>query len=248
MNPELDIRKEQVAKGEKIQVISPQTSFVMIKLLEQTVNNGGTLGAQKWHFDYRDANGKRYTMPAGGKTGTTQNWADAWTCGITPYYAAAFWFGFDKPGQSLGLNITGATLAGFAWGEYFDKIHADLPLKNWIKPLEGVIECTVCADSGMILTESCEHSTTQWYLEGTQPTEICPIHSSSSNSVISIIRLEKEMYKSGQRMSFDFDTTPLSFDLSAPLESEFETDEEEEDSEEENTTSTSKFDYSYLME
>ena len=80
LTPELDIRKEQAAKGEKIQVISPQTSFVMIKLLEQTVNNGGTLGAQKWHFDYRDANGKRYTMPAGGKTGTTQNWADAWTC------------------------------------------------------------------------------------------------------------------------------------------------------------------------
>ena len=248
LTPELDIRKEQAAKGDKIQVISPQTSFVMIKLLEQTVNNGGTLSAQKWHFDYRDANGKRYTMPAGGKTGTTQNWADAWACGITPYYAAAFWFGFDKPGQSLGLNITGATLAGFAWGEYFDKIHEDLPYKDWIKPLEGVIECTVCADSGMILTESCEHSTTQWYLAGTQPTEICPIHSSSSNSVISIIRLEKEMYKSGQRMNFDFDTTPLTFDLNAPLSSEIETTEDEEEEDDFIENSASKFDYNYLME
>ncbi len=247
LNPELDIRKEQAAKGDKIQVISPQTSFVMIKLLEQTVNNGGTLHAQKWHFDYRDANGKRYTMPAGGKTGTTQNWADAWACGITPYYAAAFWFGFDKPGQSLGLNITGATLAGFAWGEYFDKVHADLPFKNWIKPLEGVIECTVCADSGMILTESCEHSTTQWYLEGTQPTEICPIHSSTSNSVISIMRLEKEMYKSGQRMTFDLDTTPLSFDLNAPLTTEYDSEEDEEN-ENNFVDNTSKLDYNYLMD
>lgn len=247
LNPELDIRKEQAAKGDKIQVISPQTSFVMIKLLEQTVNNSGTLHAQKWHFDYRDANGKRYTMPAGGKTGTTQNWADAWACGITPYYAAAFWFGFDKPGQSLGLNITGATLAGFAWGEYFDKVHADLPFKNWIKPLEGVIECTVCADSGMILTESCEHSTTQWYLEGTQPTEICPIHSSTSNSVISIMRLEKEMYKSGQRMTFDLDTTPLSFDLNAPLTTEYDSEEDEEN-ENNFVDNTSKLDYNYLMD
>lgn len=247
LNPELDIRKEQAAKGDKIQVISPQTSFVMIKLLEQTVNNGGTLHAQKWHFDYRDANGKRYTMPAGGKTGTTQNWADAWACGITPYYAAAFWFGFDKPGQSLGLNITGATLAGFAWGEYFDKVHADLPFKNWIKPLEGVIECTVCADSGMILTESCEHSTTQWYLEGTQPTEICPIHSSTSNSVISIMRLEKEMYKSGQRMTFELDTTPLSFDLNAPLTTEYDSEEDEEN-ENNFVDNTSKLDYNYLMD
>ena len=45
LNPELDIRKEQSAKGDAIQVISPQTSYVMIKLLEQTVNNGGTLQA-----------------------------------------------------------------------------------------------------------------------------------------------------------------------------------------------------------
>ena len=83
LNPELDIRKEQAAKGEKIQVISPQTAFVMTKLLEQTVNNGGTLAAQAWHFNYRDENKNRYTMPAAGKTGTTQNWADAWTCGFT---------------------------------------------------------------------------------------------------------------------------------------------------------------------
>ena len=137
LNPELDIRKEQAAKGEKIQVISPQTAFVMTKLLEQTVNNGGTLAAQAWHFNYRDENKNRYTMPAAGKTGTTQNWADAWTCGFTPYYAAAFWFGFDKPGQSLGLNITGATLAGYAWGEYFDKIHENLPLKDWMISLQS---------------------------------------------------------------------------------------------------------------
>ena len=213
LNPELDIRKEQAAKGDSIQVISPQTSYVMIKLLEQTVNNGGTLSAQKWHFDYRDENGRRYTMPAGGKTGTTQNWADAWTCGITPYYAAAFWFGFDKPGQSLGLNITGATLAGFAWGEYFDKIHANLPYKDWIKPLDGVIECTVCSESGMILTEACgDHKTTQWYLTGTQPTELCTLHSGTSNSVITIKRLEENMWKSGQHTNFIVDTSPLVID------------------------------------
>ena len=252
LNPELDIRKEQAAKGDAIQVISPQTAFVMTKLLEQTVNNGGTLGAQKWHFNYRDENKNRYTMPAGGKTGTTQNWADAWTCGITPYYAAAFWFGFDKPGQSLGLNITGATLAGFAWGEYFDKIHEDLPLKDWNKPLEGVIECTVCSESGMILTEACgDHQTTQWYLAGTQPTELCPIHSTSSNSTLAISRLEKEMYKSGQRMNLVFDTTPLSFNLDF-LEADYVPSEEyeytEEEYEESEIPQNQDYDYNYLMD
>ena len=255
LNPELEIRKEQAAKGEAIQVITPQTAYVMVKLLEQTVNNGGTLHAQKWHFDYRDENGKVYTMPVGGKTGTTQNWADAWTCGISPYYSAAFWFGFDRPGQSLGLNITGATLAGFAWGEYFDKIHADLPLKDFTRPLQGVIECTVCSESGMILTDACgDHKTTQWFLEGTQPTEICPVHSNTTNSTLARIRLEKEMYKSGQRFNIDFDTSPLTvnFDFlndgydftNDNLDSTTLTD----DNIEQETWAEEDYDYNYLME
>lgn len=255
LNPELEIRKEQAAKGEAIQVITPQTAYVMVKLLEQTVNNGGTLHAQKWHFDYRDENGKVYTMPVGGKTGTTQNWADAWTCGISPYYSAAFWFGFDRPGQSLGLNITGATLAGFAWGEYFDKIHADLPLKDFTRPLQGVIECTVCSESGMILTDACgDHKTTQWFLEGTQPTEICPVHSNTTNSTLARIRLEKEMYKSGQRFNLDFDRSPLTvnFDFlndgydftNDNLDSTTLTD----DNIEQETWAEEDYDYNYLME
>ena len=255
LNPELDIRKEQAAKGEKIQVISPQTAFVMTKLLEQTVNNGGTLASQAWHFNYRDENKNRYTMPAAGKTGTTQNWADAWTCGFTPYYAAAFWFGFDKPGQSLGLNITGATLAGYAWGEYFDKIHENLPLKDWNKPLEGVIECTVCSESGQILTEACgDNKTTQWYLKGTEPTELCPIHSSTSSSTMAINRLEREMMKTGLKLDFEFERQPLKLNLDFldgdySFESSSDSLEEKIDDMEANLVDTNiDYDYNYLMD
>ncbi len=249
LNPELEIRKEQAAKGEKIQVISPQNAFVMTKLLEQTVNNGvGTLAYQRKNFEYHDANGKFYHMPAGGKTGTTQNWADAWTCGITPYYSAAFWFGFDRPGQSLGLRITGSTLAGYAWGEYFGKVHADLPYKDWIKPASGVIQVTVCSESGQLLTEACgDHKTTQWYLEGTQPTEVCQIHSNSSTSKLSLIRLEKLMYKSGQKFSLDYDFTPLTYDLNKPL-SASDTSDIDDENEEEPETKDNALDYNYLME
>ena len=248
LNPELEIRKEQTAKGEKIQVISPQNAFVMTKLLYKTVNNGGTLAYQKWRFDYHDANGNLYHMPAGGKTGTTQNWADAWTCGISPYYSAAFWFGFDRPGQSLGLRITGSSLAGYAWGEYFGKVHADLPYKDWIKPASGVIQVTVCSESGQLLTEACgDHKTTQWYLEGTQPTEVCQIHSNSSTSKLSLIRLEKLMYKSGQKFSLDYDFTPLTYDLNKPL-SASDTSDSDDENEEETETKGNTLDYNYLME
>lgn len=249
LNPELEIRRAQAAKGNNIQVISEQNAFVMTKLLEQTVSHGGTLTAQEWHFHYRDEKGNRYVMPAGGKTGTTQNWADAWTCGITPYYSAAFWFGFDKPGQSLGTRITGATLAGFAWGEYFDRVHRDLPRKNWKRPMNGVVDLAVCAESGMLPTEACRGNlTTQWYLTGTQPTEICPIHSGSSTSTLMIYRLEKEMYKSGQKFNVEIDTSPLSFNLDFSESQSDITNSDFDDFEPIKLENSVDYDYNYLME
>ena len=216
-NPELDIRKAQQAKGEAIQILSPQTAFVMAKMLENTVLGPGTLAAQNWRgkFDFKDEKNKTFTMHAGGKTGTTQNWADAWTVGFTPYNTSAFWFGFDKPGQSLGLKITGATLAGYAWGDYMHDIHEGLPQKDFNMPLSGVIQATVCSESGMIPTPECaSHVTTQWFITGTQPTTVCPIHSNKTGSALGISRLEREMYQSGQHMTAHIDTTPLKVDLS----------------------------------
>ena len=213
LNPEREIRESQQARGEAAQVISPQTAFVMTKLLEQTVQSG-TLGAQSWKLSYKNQRGARYTMPAAGKTGTTQNWADAWTSGFSPYYTATFWFGFDRPGQSLGLHITGATLAGYAWGDYMREVHRNLIPKEFPKPAEGVIQASVCASSGMIPTPSCErHITKQWYLLGTQPTSICTVHSSSSSSALSISRLQSELYQSGQHLTEKIDTSPLSLNL-----------------------------------
>ena len=229
LNPELDLRREQAAKGDKIQVITPQTSFVMTELLKQTVNHGGTLWRQAKKFNYRNEKGKLYTFPMGGKTGTTQNWADAWTCGFSPYYAAAFWFGFDKPGQSLGLNITGSTLAGHAWGDYFSEIHSTLPLKQFQQPQTGVIKATVCSESGGLPTDECgTHLTTQWFLEGTQPTQLCPIHSNNTGSTIAYIRLQNEMYKSGYRFAQTIDDTPLTLNLDF-LDSDYVAPSQEEE-------------------
>lgn len=251
MNPEREIREAQRAKGEAIQILSPQTAFVMSKLLENTVNGPGTLSAQSWKFDYKTDKGQKYSIHAGGKTGTTQNWADAWTVGFTPYNTAAFWFGFDKPGQSLGLKITGATLAGFAWGDYMREIHRGMLSKDFNKPAEGVIEVTVCSVSGKIPTPECRKTTTQWVLAGTQPTDICPVHGgkASSKSSVSIARLKGEMIQSGTRIRSDFDFVPLKLNLDFLNGIEVNSNiEEPEASPESNDASNRLPDYNYLME
>lgn len=223
LNPEKELRTALQAKGAAAQVISPQTAFVMTKLLQNTVRSG-TLAGPSSNGDklrYKDSNGHLYKIPAAGKTGTTQNWADAWAVGFTPYYTSVFWFGFDKPGQSLGLQLTGSTLSGYAWADYMKKIHNGLPMKDFSKPATGVIEATVCSVSGGILTPECgDHKVTAWYLEGTQPTQVCSVHSTANSSrAIGIYRLEKELYKAGFASELIIrDNSTLSFNLNKPLQ------------------------------
>ena len=218
LNPEKEVLQKQKAKGAATQVISPQTAYTMARLLENTVKSGSLAGptGNGSKFTYRDSKGRKYTIPAAGKTGTTQNWADAWTACFTPYYTSIFWFGFDKPGQSLGLQITGSTLAGYAMASFMEKAHEGLPYKNFTRPQTGVVDVEVCTVSGALPTEDCEgHKITLTFLEGTAPTEYCTFHSgNSAGRLLALYRLEQELYRSGFASDLIIkDNTPLTFDL-----------------------------------
>ncbi len=243
LNPEKEIRLEQQAKGDAIQVISPQTAFIMDKMLTKTVESGtlayGAGFASTYYltgekhtpfneskFKYTDKNGKSFTMPAAGKTGTTQNWADAWTTGFTPYYTASFWFGFDKPGQSLGLSITGSTLAGVAWGDFMHVANDGLPYKDFPQVSEGIIKANVCSESGGILTQDCgNHIIEAYYLAGTEPTSVCEKHSGSSSSFNIYTRLQENHIKSGYYYNSRTEFTPLAVPDLSFLNSNLKTSE-----------------------
>ncbi len=212
---EKDLRLEQKRSGAAIQVISPQNAFIMTDLLKNTIKQG-TLGwgsGYERKFTFRDATGKRFVMPAAGKTGTTQNWADAWTVGYTPYYTTAIWFGFDSRGYSLGLDNTGATLAGPAWGDFMNSIHEGLPYRDFVKPQTGLVSATICAKSGLLPTSSCTDGTkTLYYLEGTQPHSYCEYHENvESLKRLAIDRLQTESLSVGQKPII-VDTTGLMLD------------------------------------
>lgn len=229
LNPEKDIRVAQQKKGNAAQLITPQTAYIMDKMLERTVESGtleyganfdssyyviGKRKGQGSKFKFTNENGKSFNMPVAGKTGTTQNWADAWTVGFTPYYTSAFWFGFDKPGQSLGLSITGSTLAGVAWGDFMHVANEGRPYKNFSQPAQGIVKATVCSVSGQILTPECgNHKVDAYYLSGTEPTAVCETHRNTNGSTISIIRMQNEQVRSGYSFDDAVDTSPIQLNL-----------------------------------
>ena len=180
---ERELRQRQRRMGDSIQVVSPQNAYIMTKIMEKTVDSGTLAHGAGWgaKFTFKDENDRSFKMPVAGKTGTPQNWSDAWAIGYSPYYTTAVWFGFDKPGNSLGVDLTGSSLSGPVWGDYMREIHRGLPRKNFSRPSSGIIDVTVCAKSGLLKTGACnEGDVTLPYLEGTQPGQYCEIHGSSS--------------------------------------------------------------------
>ncbi len=161
LEPEKELRNELRRKGREAQIVSPQTAYIMTNLLRSTVD-WGTLSYAK-----NTVGG--FTMPMAGKTGTTQNWSDIWTVGFSPYYTTAVWFGFDQPGNSLGVTQTGAISAGPVWAKFMKEIHKNLEPRDFPRP-DGITEVTVSARSGLLPPPGYPGKTVkEVFIAGTEP-------------------------------------------------------------------------------
>lgn len=229
LNPERELRDKEKQNGGPKQIVSQQNAFIMQEMLKKTVESGTLSGGANFNstkktiqkdkgkgykFRYTDENGKPYYMPVAGKTGTTQNWADAWAIGFTPYVTSVFWFGFDRPGQSLGLSITGASLAAPAWGDFMHIANEGRPYKPFFNKMpKGVVRATVCSKYGGLYTKECgADKIVGFFLSGTEPTEPCTKHSNTNPLDIGSERLREAAELAGWAFYNDADA-PLSTDL-----------------------------------
>ncbi|MCL2025854.1 MAG: PBP1A family penicillin-binding protein, partial [Leptospirales bacterium] len=114
-----------------IQVISKEVEYVMTSLM-QTVVSSGTASDTIRKAGFR--------KKAAGKTGTTQNWTDAWFCGYTPDIAAVVWIGYDRSFMSLGPHQAGASVAAPIWANYMRDIYnIGMPEAPFSSRPDGVI-------------------------------------------------------------------------------------------------------------
>ncbi len=212
------------------QAISPQNSFIMTKIMEHATtigtlrygsqnrsslidrSTGDPMGSK---FIYTDKQtGKEFQMPIAGKTGTTQNWGDAWAIGYSPYYTSAFWFGFDTPGNSMGMGGTGASLAGPPWGDFMKAIHRGLAYKDWPQPEDGVVKISVCAETGKLPVEGCDEIAL-WFMTDNVPKETCDKHGNGARNTEkrSEQMLQDALYQTGFSADDFIDQGDLQLDI-----------------------------------
>jgi len=155
-------------------VLREETAYVMTDLLKTVVNRGTGYTARTIYHFYR---------PAGGKTGTTDDWTDAWFIGFTPQIVAGVWVGIDDPKISLGPHQAGAVAALPIWARFMKSAHdtLGLPVEDFPMP-KGVVRVKICKQTKKLATKYCPEVMEEVFIKGTEPTEYCDKHRGFSYS------------------------------------------------------------------
>jgi len=152
------------ARPSSEEVLSPETALTMTNML-QTVLESGTAAS---------ARALGLSVPAAGKTGTTDDYTDAWFVGYTPALASGVWVGFDRK-QKIGPGMTGAAAALPIWVDIIGAATKNKPVQDFPVP-SGVVSRLICSQTGLLANPSCPETETELFREGSDPTGYCNVH------------------------------------------------------------------------
>jgi penicillin-binding protein 1A len=130
------------------EVLSEDVAYIMQDMMEGVVDEGTATSIRQF-----------FSRPAAGKTGTTNDYTDAWFIGFTPQFLAGVWLGFDDPRVKFGGGYgQGGKAAAPIWGRFMKYLYADdsfdFPVAYFQMP-DGVEEASICSISGMLDNGSC---------------------------------------------------------------------------------------------
>jgi len=137
------------------EILNPQTAYLITSLLESVVRHG-----TGWRA-------KALGRPVAAKTGTTDQFVDAWFIGYTPDILTAVWTGVDEE-RSLGENETGARAASPIWVTFMSKILKGKPIKEFSVP-EGIEFVKIDPRTGELSSEP--EAVLECFKEGTGPAQ-----------------------------------------------------------------------------
>ncbi len=143
---------------EAAEVITPQTAFLITSMMEDVVRNG-----TGWRA-------KALGRPVAGKTGTTNEYRDAWFVGFTPNLVSVVWVGFDDM-RSLGHRETGAQAASPIW-VYFMKDFLSGEIEEFPVP-EGIVSYTIDPVTGLLSKDE-SAGIKEYFKEGSEPRQYAP--------------------------------------------------------------------------
>lgn len=145
-------------------VLSPDTAFITTRMLQDVLTYGTAGSLRKFAAE----------RPAAGKTGTTDDYRDAWFIGYTPQLLTGVWLGHDQP-KPGGRGFTGGVVAAPIWERFMRAALATQPVLDFPQP-DTVMATLIDPTTGHLATPGCPEQRLEFYSDGTQPTAACPAH------------------------------------------------------------------------
>lgn len=149
---------EEYVPPEPEQVMSEETAFLMTSILQDVVRFGSGRRAQA------------INRPSAGKTGTTNEYKDAWYIGYIPQLITGVYTGFDNNQQTLGENETGSRAAAPIWTDFMKQATSAMPILPFEQP-DGINMVKINLDSGQLDCDSGGNARFEYYKAGTEPTQ-----------------------------------------------------------------------------
>jgi len=119
-----------------------------------------------------------FTLPAAGKTGTTDDYTDAWFIGYTPELVTGIWVGYDIQQRILEHNAGGGRIVAPAWTAFMRDVYDRRPAPpDWVRP-DSLVTREVDWSNGYLATAFCPQEVRHWdwFYPGTEPSQACPVH------------------------------------------------------------------------
>jgi 1A family penicillin-binding protein len=145
-------------------VISPATAYQMVSMLSDVIDRGTGAAARTWGI----------RMPAGGKTGTTDDFKDAWFVGFTSSLVVGVWVGFDQP-KSIGRDAYGSRYALPIWSDFVRRASRRRAAASFVIP-SGLKDEMLCSVSYLRPVEGCPTYTEYFKENDPVPGRLCPVH------------------------------------------------------------------------
>ncbi len=158
------------------QVMDPEHSWLMLDMLRDVMRCQPGTGPNRCGTAAGAVGGLR--VPMGGKTGTTDDYTDAWFVGFTPEIVAGIWVGYDLQ-QRIMANAGGGRIVAPAWTKFMRDVYERRPPPpDWPRP-DSLITREVDWSNGKLATPFCpiEVRRWEWFYPGTEPNEVCSVHS-----------------------------------------------------------------------
>ena len=153
-----------VDKTPPLQIFDPRVTWLISDILSDD-------SARKTGFGLNST--LKLDRTAAVKTGTTTNFHDNWTIGYTPDLLVGVWVG--NSGYEAMHNVTGLTGAAPIWHEVMRGLSQGRPDHPFERP-DGLTQVEVCDISGLLPTSACSHTRTEWFIAGTEPTQMDSIY------------------------------------------------------------------------